>query len=64
MRRLIGSEDCKTGFFVFQVRSGRGTLVSFIVTPTEVGSLDMKITAKSSVGQDVQVNEYAFNKCR
>ncbi len=39
------------------VKPGRGTLVSFIITPKEIGIIDMKITAKSgSVGTDVQVS--------
>ncbi len=40
------------------VKPGRGTLVSFIITPLELGLIDMKITAKSgSVGRDVQVKK-------
>ena len=37
------------------VRPGRGTLVSFIITPIKVGLHDLKITAKSSVGQDILI---------
>jgi hypothetical protein len=36
---------------MFQIRPGRGTLVSFLITPVKIGLLDIKITAKSSVGQ-------------
>ena len=40
------------------VRPGRGTLVTFIITPLELGLTDLKITAKSgSVGRDVQVKK-------
>jgi CD109 antigen len=40
------------------VKPGRGTLISFIITPQEIGLIDMKITAKSgSVGQDVQIKK-------
>lgn len=38
-----------------QIRPGRGTLVQFIITPIKVGLLDLKITAKSSVGQDILI---------
>ncbi len=36
-----------------EIKPGRGTLVSFIVTPIKIGLHDVKITAKSSVGQDI-----------
>ena len=40
------------------VKPGRGTLVTFIITPLELGLTDLKITAKSgSVGRDVQVKK-------
>jgi CD109 antigen len=40
------------------VKPGRGTLVSFIITPLELGLIDMKITAKSgSVGRDTQIKK-------
>jgi len=37
------------------IRPGSRTPVSFIITPQEIGNLEMKITAKSSFGQDVLV---------
>ena len=39
------------------IRPGSRTPVSFIITPQEIGSLEMKITAKSSFGQDVLVEK-------
>ena len=39
------------------IRPGSRTPVSFIITPQEKGSLEMKITAKSSFGQDVLVEK-------
>ncbi len=38
-----------------QVKPGRGTLLQFLITPLKVGLLDLKITAKSSVGQDILI---------
>lgn len=40
------------------VKPGRGTLVTFIITPLELGLTDLKITAKSgSVGRDVLIKK-------
>ena len=39
------------------IRPGSRTPVSFIITPQETGNLEMKITAKSSFGQDVLVEK-------
>eukprot|EP00094_Tigriopus_californicus_P007480 TCALIF_07202-PA protein Name:"Similar to CUBN Cubilin (Canis familiaris)" AED:0.20 eAED:0.21 QI:0/0.76/0.57/0.97/0.85/0.88/35/0/3998 len=39
------------------VNPGRGTLLTFIITPIEVGITEMKITAKSAAGNDVQVKK-------
>jgi len=39
------------------IRPGSRTPVSFIITPQEIGTLEMKITAKSSFGQDVLVEK-------
>ena len=39
------------------VRPSGRTAVSFIITPLEIGLLEVKITAKSSVGQDVLVEQ-------
>ena len=38
-----------------QIKPGRGTLVQFLITPLKMGLLDLKITAKSSVGQDILI---------
>ncbi len=37
------------------VKPGRGTLVSFVITPDEVGIVDLKISAKSGVGTFTKV---------
>ena len=39
------------------VKSGRGTLISFLITPQKVGLLDLKITATSSVGKDLLIKQ-------
>jgi CD109 antigen len=39
------------------VRPSGRTALSFIITPLEIGMLEVKITAKSSVGQDVLVEQ-------
>ena len=38
-----------------QIKPGRGTLLQFLITPLKMGLLDLKITAKSSVGQDILI---------
>ena len=38
-----------------QIKPARGTLLQFIITPLKIGLLELKITAKSSVGQDIQI---------
>ena len=38
-----------------QIKPGRGTLLHFFITPLKIGVLPMKITAKSSVGQDILI---------
>ena len=38
-----------------QIKPGRGTLLQFMITPLKIGLLDLKITAKSSVGQDILI---------
>lgn len=38
-----------------QIKPGRGTLLQFLITPLKIGLLDLKITAKSSVGQDILI---------
>ena len=40
-----------------EIRSGRGTLISFLITPQKVGLLDLKITAQSSVGKDLLIKQ-------
>ena len=40
-----------------QVRPKRGTLISFLITPQEVGLLDLKITATSSIGKDILIKQ-------
>jgi len=39
------------------IRPGGRTPVSFIITPKEIGNLEIKITAKSSFGQDVLIEK-------
>ena len=40
-----------------QVRPKRGTLISFLITPREVGLLDLKITATSPIGKDISIKQ-------
>ena len=40
-----------------QVRPKRGTLISFLITPQEIGLLDLKITATSSIGKDILIKQ-------
>ena len=40
-----------------QVKPKRGTLISFLITPQEVGLLDLKITATSSIGKDILIKQ-------
>ncbi len=39
------------------VKPGRGTLVSFIITPDATGVIDLKITAQSPVGKFSKVEQ-------
>ena len=38
-----------------QIKPGRGTLLQFIITPLKIGLHNLKVTAKSTLGQDILI---------